>query len=181
MNEQALIDSWIAIFRRQKSVAERAIAQVPDDALHEPIADAINPISVVVKHIAGNMRSRWTDWLTTDGEKPTRNRDDEFVDSLATRDDILRAWEDGWACVFRSLQALTPADLDRTITIRAEPHAIPDAVNRQIDHYGYHVGQIVTFAKILTTRHGHHWNHLSIAPGESNQFNQSMRDRHATF
>jgi hypothetical protein len=181
MNEQGLIKSWIEILKRQKALAERAIAQLPDDALHEQVDPSVNTIATIVKHMAGNQRSRWTDWLTTDGEKPDRDRDDEFVDSLTTRDEIMARWEEGWACVFRALADLTPADLGRTVTIRAEPHSIPDAVNRQIDHYGYHVGQIVTFAKILATRHGVDWQHLSVAPGASTRFNEAMRKRHGSF
>jgi hypothetical protein len=181
MNAQALIDAWIEIFRRQKTAAERAIEQLPDDALHDKVHPSVNTVATIVKHMAGNMRSRWTDWLTTDGEKPDRDRDDEFVDTLATRDDIMARWEEGWACVFNALGDLTPDDLDRTVTIRAEPHSVPTAVNRQIDHYAYHVGQIVTFCKILATRHGVDWQHLSVAPGASKQFNEAMRKRHGDF
>lgn len=178
MNEQGLIDSWITIFRRQKSLAERALAQLPDGALHERIDDDANPIAVIMKHMAGNMRSRWTDWLTTDGEKHDRDRDGEFAHDLST-EEVLARWEQGWGCVFSALEALTPDDLDRTITIRSEDHSIPEAVNRQIDHYGYHVGQIVTFSRILTRRHGAEWKHLSIAPGKTTEFNQAMRARHS--
>jgi len=178
MNEEALIDSWRTIFLRQKSLAERAMAQVPDEALHERIDLEANPISVIVKHMAGNMRSRWTDWLATDGEKQNRDRDDEFVDSLRTRDEIMSAWEEGWTCVLRAIEELRPADLDRTITIRGEAHTVPEAVNRQIDHYAYHIGQIVTFSRILTVRHAGTWTHLSVPPGGSAAFNRAMRERH---
>ena len=181
MNERGLIDSWIAIFRRQKSLAERAMAQVPDAGLHERIDPTVNPIAVIVKHMAGNMRSRWTDWLTADGEKADRDREDEFEDSLGSGEAVMAAWEDGWLRVFGALEELTPADLDRAVTIRGEAHSIPEAVNRQIDHYGYHVGQIVTLSKILATRHGVAWDHLSIAPGGSTAFNRGMRDRHGAL
>lgn len=177
MNETALIESWITIFRRQKSLAERAVAQLPDGALHERVDESTNPIGVIIKHMAGNMRSRWTDWLTTDGEKPDRDRDSEFVHDLTT-EQVFERWEQGWSCVFRALNELTPADLDRTITIRSEPHTIFEAVNRQIDHYAYHVGQIVTFSKILALRHGSTWEHLSVAPGRSAAFNEQMASRH---
>lgn len=179
MNEQALIDSWLTIFRRQKSLAERAMAQLPDGALHERVDDAVNPIAVIVKHMAGNMHSRWTDWLTSDGEKPYRDRDGEFAHDLST-EQVRARWESGWACVFAALEELAPADLDRTITIRSEPHSIHEAVNRQIDHYGYHVGQIVTFSKILAMRHGVCWEHLSIEPGGTASFNEGMQSRYGS-
>ncbi len=165
------IEAFEQTFAGQKSLAERAIAQLPDARLHEPAAPGMNPIAVIMRHMAGNMRSRWTDFLTTDGEKPTRDRDAEFVDDRPGRETLMRRWEDGWGCVFGALSSLTDADLARIITIRGQPHTVARAIARQIDHYGYHTGQIVTFARILA---GDQWRHLSVPPGGTEAFNKSL-------
>ena len=133
--------------------------QVTDEQLFVMLDEEMNSIGIIVKHMAGNMRSRWTDFLTTDGEKPDRDRDSEFVDPPATRKALLDIWEDGWTRLFRALEPLSDSDLGRTVTIRGEAHTVMQAVNRQVAHYAHHVGQIVMLAKHL----GHdRWESLSV-------------------
>jgi hypothetical protein len=153
------IEDSIAVFHYYKKLAERAMAQVADEQLFAVLDGEANSIAIIVKHMAGNMRSRWTDFLTTDGEKPTRNRDSEFVDPPATRVALLREWEHGWATMFRALEQLTDADMARTITIRGEAHSVMQAINRQLAHYPYHVGQIVLLAKHFASDR---WDSLSV-------------------
>jgi uncharacterized damage-inducible protein DinB len=143
----------LTIFRYYKKLAERAMQQVNDDQLFAVLDGESNSIAVIVKHMAGNMRSRWTDFLTTDGEKPDRNRDLEFVDPPDTRAALLALWEQGWQYVLTAIQPLSEEDLSRAVTIRGEPHSVMQAINRQIAHYAYHCGQIVLLAK--------HFNHDS--------------------
>jgi hypothetical protein len=158
-----------------KSLAERAIAQVADAELFTTIDDESNSLATIMKHIAGNQRSRWTDFLTSDGEKPDRNRDAEFeIVGGESRDSLIKRWEDGWACLFRAIDPLQPADLMRTVTIRGKPHTVVEAINRQLTHYGQHVGQIVFLAKHL--RAGQ-WESLSIPRGKSAEFNAVMTSR----
>ena len=130
-----------------------------------------NSIAIIVKHLAGNMRSRWTDFLTTDGEKPDRSRDVEFTDPPPTRRDLLEAWEDGWKRLFETLESLSQEDLKRTITIRGEAHSVMQAVNRQVAHYGLHVGQIILLAKHFT---GKDWRSVSVPRGRSVEFNRQV-------
>lgn len=137
----------------------------------------MNSIALIVKHMAGNMRSRWTDFLTTDGEKPDRHRDTEFENPPATRAAVLEAWEQGWALVFGALEPLTDADLTRTITIRGEPHSVMQAVNRQIAHYALHIGQIVFLAKHLQASN---WQSLSLPRGQSAAFNEIVKSGEAS-
>src|SRR6478609_12145061 len=145
--ENYLSDSILS-FRNAKKMAERAIDQVSDDEFFRQIDEESNSLAMIVKHIAGNARSRWTDFLTSDGEKPDRNRDTEFeLDPAVSREELMRRWESGWNAVFGALEPLTAADLDRTVTIRGEPHSVMQAVLRQMRHYAYHVGQIVQLAK----------------------------------
>jgi hypothetical protein len=128
-----------------------------------------NSIAILVKHLAGNMRSRFTDFLTADGEKPDRNRDQEFeITSATTRADVMRWWENGWTCVFAAVEGLKPEDIMRTVTIRGEPHTVMQALNRQIAHYAQHTGQIVFLAKHF--RSGE-WKTLSVPRGKSKEFN----------
>jgi hypothetical protein len=148
-----------AIFAQYKAMAERAMAQVTDEQLFAVLDDEMNSIALIVKHLAGNMRSRWTDFLISDGEKPDRNRDSEFVEPPQTREAVLAMWEDGWAHVFAALAPLTDADLSRTVTIRGEPHSVMQAINRQLTHYAAHIGQIVFLAKHLQSAN---WKSLSI-------------------
>ena len=141
------LEDSIALFRHYKKLGEGAIAQVSDEHLCTVLDPEMNSVALIVKHMAGNMRSRWIDFLTTDGEKPNRDRDTEFEAPPATREAVLKLWEEGWAHVFAALEPLSDADLTREVTIRNEPHSVMQAINRQIAHYSYHVGQIVFLAK----------------------------------
>jgi hypothetical protein len=158
----------INAFEANKRLADRAVAQVPDDKLHVPLDDNTNSIAVIMKHVAGNLASRWTDFLTTDGEKPSRNRDGEFVDSFSSRAEILECWEKGWACLLTTLRTLKPEDLGKTVTIRGEPHSVPLALERSLGHTCYHIGQIVQVARIHA---GDNWTTLTIPKGGSDQYN----------
>jgi uncharacterized damage-inducible protein DinB len=162
-----LVDS-LDLFRYYKNLAERAMAQVSEEQLPATLDGEMNSIAVVVKHMAGNMRSRWTDFLTTDGEKPDRNRDEEFHAPPVTREALLAIWEEGWECVFRALSPLCEEDLQRTVTIRGEAHSVMQAINRQMAHYAYHCGQIVLLAKHLRRDE---WQSLSIPRRRSAEFN----------
>jgi len=165
------IEDALAIFHQYKVLGERAMAQVSDEQLFGLLDEEANSIAIIVKHMVGNMRSRWTDFLTTDGEKPSRNRDCEFVDPPATREALLGEWEAGWACLFRAIEPLTDADLARTITIRGEAHSVMQAINRQLAHYPQHVGQIVLLAKHWA---GSQWNSLSVPRNKSAEFNRRV-------
>ncbi len=145
----------LSLFRYYKALGEGAIRQVTDDQLIEVLDPEMNSIALVVKHMAGNMRSRWTDFLTTDGEKPDRNRDTEFENPPANRQALLEMWERGWNQLFAAVEPLSDDDLARTVEIRGEPHSVMQAINRQIAHYAYHVGQIVLLAK--------HFHHSGLA------------------
>jgi len=153
-------------FRSYKSLAERAIAQVPNDAdLHRQLDPDSNSIAIIARHIGGNLRSRFRDFLTTDGEKPDRDRDAEFeMPERATRDEILRWWNDGWTLMLDALEALTPEDLARTITIRREEFLVVEALNRSATHTAYHVGQIVYLARHVAAGQ---WKSLTIPKGQS--------------
>jgi hypothetical protein len=165
------VEDSLEVFRYYKKLAERAMGQVTDNQLFEALDDEMNSIAVVVKHMTGNMRSRWTDFLTTDGEKPDRRRDTEFVDPPATRQALIEAWEAGWGLVFGALEPLSDADLARTVTIRGEPHSVMQAINRQVAHYAHHVGQIVMLAKHLAHDR---WQSLSIPRNRSAEFNHRV-------
>jgi hypothetical protein len=162
----------LKIFRGNKRLAERAIAQLSDEQLFVSIDAEANSVAVIVKHLAGNMRSRWTDFLTTDGEKADRDRDSEFViDGSTTRAEVMRWWEEGWQIVFAAIGPLRPEDLLRKVSIRNEPHTVLEAINRQLSHYAQHVGQIIFLAKHLKSSD---WQTLSIARGRSQKFNATM-------
>jgi hypothetical protein len=165
-----LIDA-LDLFRHYKKLAERAMAQVSDEQLFTELDEGANSIAIVVKHMAGNMRSRWVDFLTTDGEKPDRNRDSEFVDPPATRDALMQLWEDGWGHVFSALDPLSGSDLDRTVMIRGEAHSVMQAINRQVAHYAMHIGQIVLLSKHFA---GDRWQSLSIPRNRSAEFNRKV-------
>lgn len=165
------IQDSLAVFRYYKRLAERAMEQVTDEQLLATLDAEANSIAIIVKHMAGNMRSRWTDFLTTDGEKPNRNRDSEFVDPPATRNQLLAEWENGWACLFNAIEPLTDADLGRTITIRGESHSVMQAINRQLAHYAHHVGQIVLLARHFASDH---WQSLSVPRNQSAEFNRKV-------
>jgi uncharacterized damage-inducible protein DinB len=166
-----LADS-IAVFRYYKELAERAMAQLADEQLFVSIDDESNSIAIVVKHLAGNMRSRWTDFLTSDGEKPNRNRDAEFFGPPETRAALMMMWEQGWGYLLNTLDSLTDQDMTRTVTIRGEAHSVMQAINRQVAHYSYHCGQIV-----LLARHLNHesWRPLTVPRGKSEEFNRRVQ------
>jgi len=154
--------------RGHKRMGEGAMSQLRDGDFFVTLDPEANSIAVLVKHLAGNMRSRFTDFLTSDGEKPDRFRDREFeVTSSTTRADVMTWWEEGWACVFGAIDALKPEDVMRTVTIRGEPHTVLQAINRQIAHYAQHIGQIVFLAKHLRSNE---WKTLSIPRGKSEEF-----------
>lgn len=155
-------------FQLYKALGEKALAQVPDEALGWQPNPACNSMASIVKHLWGNMLSRWTDFLTTDGEKPWRAREAEFDNDLTTRAEVLGKWEAGWQCLFAALDRLTDADLGRTIYIRHEPHSVVEAINRQLAHYPSHVGQLVLLGKLVR---GEAWQSLSIPRGGSAAFN----------
>src|SRR6266850_698413 len=161
----------IDVFRYYKKLGERAIAQCPDEALFTTLDTESNSIAVIVKHMAGNMRSRWTDFLTTVGEKPDRNRDTEFEEPPRTRAELMEHWERGWKLLFGALEPLSDADQTRTITIRTEPHSVTQAINRQVAHYSYHVGQIVYLARHFA---GEKWQTLTIPKKKSAEFNKKV-------
>lgn len=165
------IEDSLTLFRYYKKLGERAMEQVTDDQLFAVLDDEANSIGIIVKHMAGNMRSRWTDFLTTDGEKPDRDRDTEFINPPATRKALLEVWEDGWTRVFLALEPLSDADLGRSVTIRGEAHSVMQAVNRQVAHYAHHVGQIVILAKHFAHDR---WQSLSVPRNRSAEFNQRV-------
>ena len=152
-------------FRNYRTLGERAMAQVPDEDLHRLLDAESNSIALIAKHVGGNLRSRFRDFLTTDGEKPDRNRDTEFeLAGVPTREEVMRWWNEGWSVAMAALEALTPEDLERTVTIRGEPFLVVEALNRAAAHAAYHVGQIVFLAKHFA---GPSWTSLSIPKGRS--------------
>jgi Protein of unknown function (DUF1572) len=165
------IEDSADLLRHYKKLAERAVDQVTDEHLYATLDGEMNSIAVVVKHMAGNMRSRWTDFLTTDGEKPDRDRDAEFENPPATREALLHVWEDGWNRVFQALEPLSDADLGRTVTIRGEAHSVMQAINRQMAHYANHVGQIVLLAKHFAREK---WQSLTVPRNRSTEFNRRV-------
>jgi hypothetical protein len=157
--------------RGHKHLAEGAVAQLSDEELFRVIDPESNSVAIIMKHMAGNMRSRFTDFLTTDGEKPTRHRDQEFIiDSNTTREDVMRNWEEGWKIVFAALQELGPEDVMKAVTIRGETHTVLQAINRQIAHYAHHSGQILFLAKHLRSAE---WKTLSVPRGKSEEYNKA--------
>jgi hypothetical protein len=171
MIEQHYLHDSLRQLRKLKSLADKAISQINDEQLVAVLDPESNSIAVIMKHLAGNMRSRWTDFLTSDGEKPDRDRDSEFeVKPGDTRAKIFSAWEEGWGILFQSLSSLTPEDLQKTVRIRGEAHSVVEAINRQMTHYAMHVGQIVLLAKHYA---GANWQTLSIPRGKSREFDVS--------
>jgi hypothetical protein len=165
MTEQVYLKDCVLQLKKLKTQADRAVAQVKDEHLLSKLDPEANSIAIIMRHLVGNMRSRWTDFLTSDGEKPDRDRDAEFESHAEdTRERILTSWEDGWHRVFATIQMLKPYDLARTVTIRGEPHSVLEAINRQMTHYAVHVGQIVLLAKHYA---GSDWRTLSIPRGKS--------------
>lgn len=171
MIEQHYVEDVLQQLRKLKRLAEKSIAQVDDEQLFAVLDSEANSIAIIMKHMAGNMRSRWTDFLTTDGEKPDRDRDNEFVaDAGATRARVLTAWEDGWKCTFVAISSLQPDDFKKAVRIRGESHTVLEAINRQMMHYASHVGQIVLLAKHYA---GSGWRSLSIPRGKSREYDVS--------
>src|SRR5690242_19868134 len=169
---QNYLDDSRSAMRAYKKLAEKAIAQLKDEEFFVTLDAESNSVAVVMKHMAGNMMSRWTNFLTSDGEKPDRNRDLEFVvEPTTTKDEVVAYWERGWQCVFDALAPLHPEDCDRTVTIRGETHTIVQALNRQLMHYAYHIGQIVFLAKHFRSAQ---WTSLSIPRNRSAQFNAHL-------
>jgi len=173
MSSEAIIQNYhedaVKALRAYKKLAEKAIAQLKDEEFFVTLDEEANSVAVVMKHIAGNAISRWTNFLTSDGEKPDRNRDMEFViGAQTTKDDVLAYWERGWKCVFDAIEPLTPEDFEKTVLIRGEVHTIVQAINRQLMHYAYHIGQIVFLAKHFRSAE---WTSLSIPRNRSSEFN----------
>jgi uncharacterized damage-inducible protein DinB len=165
------IEDSLSLFRYYKKLSDGAMKQLSDQQLFTALDEEMNSVAIIVKHMAGNMRSRWTDFLTSDGEKPDRNRDTEFVAPPATRAELMRVWNDGWGRVVHALEALSDVDLEREVFIRGEAHSVMQAISRQIAHYAYHCGQIVFLAKHLK---GSSWKTLSVPRNKSADFNRKV-------
>ena len=179
MIEQHYLDDTLLQLRKLKAQAEKAIAQIDDGQFFAVLDPEANSIAVIMKHMAGNMRSRWIGFLTSDGEKPDRNRDDEFVIAPgAGRAQIQEAWEDGWKRTLDAIASLKPDDLGGTVRIRGEAHTVVEAINRQVTHYAAHVGQIVLLAKHYA---GANWKTLSIPRGKSREFDVSKQGSPYTY
>ena len=179
MSSETIVQNYfedaLSSLRSGKKLADKAIAQLKDEEFFVALDAESNSIAVIMKHMAGNMFSRWTDFLNSDGEKPNRNRDMEFViEPQTTKDDVIDYWERGWKCVFEALEPLRPEDFEKTVKIRGEDHTIVEAVNRQLMHYSYHVGQIVFLAKHFRSAE---WTSLSIPRNRSAEFNASMMNK----
>jgi hypothetical protein len=171
------VEDSLSLFHYYKKLGEGAIAQVTDEQLFVTLDPEMNSIALIVKHMAGNLRSRWTDFLTSDGEKPDRNRDSEFEEPPATRAALMEMWELGWACLFTALEPLSETDSSRTVKIRGEVHSVMQAINRQLCHYAYHIGQVVFLAKHLQSTQ---WKSLSVPRGGSGKFNQRVASGEAS-
>lgn len=171
-SEKIYLENVLYEFKAMKETGERAMNQIKDeDFFYQPNRDT-NSIAIIIRHLSGNMLSRWTDFLTTDGEKEWRKRDEEFEEVFYTdKDDLMDRWDKGWKCVFDAVGSLTPEDLTKTIYIRKEPHTVIGAINRQLTHYSFHIGQIVYMAKYLAREN---WNSLSIPKGKSKEFNEKL-------
>ena len=173
-HENQLIQGYISAFASSKKWADGSIAQLSDEQLFVQVAPGFNSVAAIMKHIAGNVKSRWTDWRATDGEKPWRNRETEFDVTGLSRTDVQQLWDGAWVTIFRELMLMTEADLELTVTIRGEPHTVPEAVSRQLLHMGYHTGQIVWLGRMLV---GDGWKWLTVKPGGSDEFNKHMGER----
>lgn len=169
--DSPILAATIDEFQKIKKLVDKAIEQLSDEQLRVAIDPDANSAAVIMRHMAGNMRSRWVDFMTSDGEKPSRMRDQEFEDPAQTRAELMAEWEHGWQCVFTALTPLTDADLQRTVIIRGEPHSVYKAMSRQVTHYAGHAYQILFLAKHLL---GPGWKTLSIPRGQSEEFNRRM-------
>jgi len=165
------LQSAIQQFEYYKSLGDKTFLQIAPENLFWQYNDDSNSIAVIINHLYGNMLSRWTDFLTSDGEKEWRNRDKEFLNEVTTKEELLQRWEAGWECLFDALHSITEADLDKEILIRNQKHTIAEAINRQLAHYPYHIGQIVFLGKMLSNNN---WKSLSIPKGQSDAFNSKM-------
>jgi hypothetical protein len=174
---QVYLESSKKQFLYHKTLGEKAINQLEDDQLFISFNDDSNSIATIMKHLWGNMLSRWTDFLTTDGEKPTRDRDAEFENDLTTKSELLLRWDEAWSCLFSALETIKPDQLTQIIYIRNEGHTVMEAINRQLAHYPYHIGQIVYAAKLLKKNS---WDSLSIAKKGSNQYNNEKFSKDKT-
>jgi hypothetical protein len=168
-----ILAAAVAEFRKSRAYAETAFAQLRDEDFFFRLNDRQCSIAAYIHHLSGNMRSRWTDFLSSDGEKPGRDREGEFAEVVVPREQVMARWNEGWAAVFDALAALQPGDLEKTVRIRNEPHTVIQAILRQVAHYGWHVGQIVLLSKHIKTGRGEPWNYLTIPPGASEAFNRS--------
>ena len=166
------LEDTVSLFHYYKQLAERAMAQVTGQQLSEVLDPEMNSIAIIIKHLTGNMRSRFTGFPDADGEKPDRDRDGEFMDPPATRDELMRSWEDAWSILFAALASLSDADLIRETTIRGERHSVMQAITRQLGHYAYHCGQIVLLAKHFRSDQ---WKSLTVPRGQSAKFNQRVK------
>lgn len=171
MSTEPILSVALDELHKIKKLADKSIEQLSNDQLHVTIDPEANSIAVLMRHMAGNMRSRWVNFLTSDGEKPDRMRDGEFEDPGQSRAELLAEWEHGWQCVFDALTPLTDADLQRIVMIRNEPHTVYKAISRQVAHYAGHAYQILLLAKHLQ---GANWKTLSIPRGQSEEFNRRM-------
>lgn len=171
---ESYLKSCDKIFRYYKSLGDKTFAQLSDDDFFYSATEENNSIAVIVQHMSGNMLSRFTDFLTADGEKEWRHRDREFASVIKTAEEMHTAWEKGWACFFNAFDPLTVDDLSRTVKIRKEDHSVVEALNRQMSHYAYHVGQIVDLGKAIKKSE---WQSLSIPRGQSNDFNKMMDEK----
>lgn len=178
MDGQAYLSDAIKRFRETRSQCERALAQVPFERWGERLDPESNSLVTLLLHLSGNLKSRWKDFLTTDGEKPDRNRDAEFEDpGTFTQEELMARWAEGWGHLFAALESMTDADLARTVTIRGQAHSVVEAINRQLTHYAYHAGQLVFLAKHLA---GPAWTTLSVPRGGTAAFNEAMRQKYGS-
>lgn len=168
------LNSVIKQFQYYKSLGDSTINQLNFDELQKEFAEDSNSISIIVKHLVGNMLSRWTNFLTEDGEKEWRQRDEEFADTFTSKTELLNAWEDGWMCLFTAIKPLLEIDLEQVIYIRNQGHSVTEAINRQMMHYAYHIGQIVFIGKLIK---GENWTSLSIPKGKSKEYNNDKFEK----
>ncbi|WP_282136050.1 DinB family protein [Seonamhaeicola maritimus] len=166
---ESYLSSVIKQFRYYKSLGDKTIEALGFEELQKELVRDSNSVSIIVKHLVGNMRSRWTNFLTEDGEKSWRERDSEFEDTFTSKDELVENWNNGWACLLNAIEPLTEEDLECIIYIRNQGHTVTEAINRQLAHYSYHVGQIVFLGKLIK---GEHWDSLSIPKGESKTYNK---------
>jgi hypothetical protein len=171
----AILEAQLSELRKAKRYIDAAIAQLRDEDLHHKLNPEQSSIAAYVQHLAGNMYSRFSDFLTSDGEKPARDREAEFADRNLSKAELLQLLDAGWATVFRAIESLQQGDLERTVMIRNEPHTVVLAITRQVAHYSYHAGQIVLLAKHIKCSRGEAWNYLTIPPGGSAEFNRARR------